>query len=64
MSGEGAVFFFLFFYFLHCIFDLFFLFYFLSFCFYLFRFLIAINFLMFVLARKRLLLVFDRCLDV
>jgi hypothetical protein len=40
------------------------LFYFLSFYFYLFRFLIAINFLMFALVRKRLLLVFDRCINV
>jgi hypothetical protein len=38
--------------------------YFLSFYFYLFQFLTAINFLMFVLVRKRLLLVFDRCFDV
>jgi hypothetical protein len=62
MSGEGAVFFL--FYFLHHIFIFFLLFYFLSFYFYLFRFLTAINLLMSVLVRKRLLLVFDRCFDV
>jgi hypothetical protein len=62
MSGKGAVFFL--FYFLHCIFYLF------SFCnfiychFILFQFLTAINFFMFMLVRKRLLLVFDRCFDV
>ena len=49
MNGEGAVFFF--FYFPHCIFDIFFLsFYFFSFYFILF--LAAINLLMFVLVRK------------
>jgi hypothetical protein len=65
MNGEGAVFFFPF-YFLYCIFlfIFFLLFYFLSFYFYFIQFLTSINFLMFVLIRKRLLLVLDRCFDV
>jgi hypothetical protein len=62
MSREGAVFFSFLFSALHFLFIFFLLFYFLSF--YLFQFLTAINFLMFVLVRKRLLLVFDRCFDV
>jgi hypothetical protein len=48
---------------LHFLFIFFLLFYFLSFYFYFIQFLTAINFL-FVLIRKRLLLVFDRCFDV
>jgi hypothetical protein len=54
------------FYFPHCIFYLFSFCYFIfcHFIFMLFQFLTAINFLMFVLVRKRLLLVFDRCFDV
>jgi hypothetical protein len=64
MSGEGAVLFPFLFSALHFLFIFFLLFYFLSFYFYFIQFLTAINFLMFVLVRKRLLLVFDRCFDV
>jgi hypothetical protein len=49
---------------LHFLFMIFLLFYFLSFYFYFIQFLTAINILMFVLVRKRLLLVFDKCFDV
>jgi hypothetical protein len=64
MSGEGAVFFIFYFPYRIFLFIFFLLFYFLSFYFYLFQFLTAINFLMFVLVRKRLLLGFDRCFDI
>jgi hypothetical protein len=60
MSKEGAVFFP--FNFSHCIFDLFS--YFISYHLIFIPYLTAINLLMFVLVRKRLLLVFDRCFDV
>ena len=60
---EGAVFF-IFFIIFHTLFLSHFIFVilFLSFYFILFLFLIAIDILMFVLVRKRLLLVFDKCL--
>ena len=54
MNGESAVFFL--FYFSRFIFE--------SFSFYFILFLTVTNLLMFVLVRKRLLFVFDRCSDV
>jgi hypothetical protein len=64
MSGECAVFFlFIFIFIFHTAFLIYFLFVILFSCYFI-LFLTAINFLMFVLVRKRLLLVFDSCFDV
>jgi hypothetical protein len=62
-QGRCGIFFFLFSA-LHFLFISFLLFYFLSFYFYFIQFLTTINFLMFVLVRKRFLLAFGRCFDV